>query len=589
MKLKLPALVLIALSSMAMSRDDTASPDPVAALIDPAELARSLCTPGGKPLRDVFAPERYAMARPIFRHDDPGPVLYDNLGTYSYKVTTTEPMAQSFFDQGLRLAYGFNHVEAARAFRKAQRLDKTCALCYWGEALVLGPNINATMFPQDVPLANAAIKKAQKYAPSVSAKEQALIAALAKRYSKDKKADRKALDRAYAEAMAAVSRQYPDDLDIAVLSAEAIMDTQPWDYWEKDGKTPKGKAGDGLANLERVLAKNPQHPGAIHYYIHMVEASDKAGRAAPYAEKLAALMPGQGHIVHMPSHIWYRLGRYKESLEANKQAVLVDEAYFKTATPGPVYRAGYYPHNLHFVAVSAHIQGDAKTALEFADKLDKALPDELVSAAPFVHPVKAAPYFIKAELGDPEAFLASKAPDPNLVYVRGMWEYSRGIALVRLNRLSEAQGEAQTLAHTLKSSSFTDLTEAGIPAPELLGIAKDILQARIARAQGDTKVAISLLEDAAKAQAALPYMEPPFWYYPVQQTLGAVYLEAGRNRDAIKAFRTALIEAPNNAYALYGLSRAYQAANDKKAAKTANALFNKAWSGGKTKPALKDL
>jgi tetratricopeptide (TPR) repeat protein len=580
---KLPAYLLALIASSSAFAAE--SPD---ALLDPAVIARSLCSGVRMGAHDAYAPQHFAMAKLAFWKKDKDPILYTDLGALSYKVTTDEPMAQSFFDQGLRLAYAFNHAEAQRAFHKAQRLDGDCAMCYWGEALVLGPNINAPMFPEAVPIAYGAIQKAQGLAAKATPKEQALIAALAKRYSNDPGADRKALDAAYADAMAQVSHQYPDDLDIAVLSAEAIMDTQPWDYWEKGGVKSKGRAGEALASLERVLKAKPDHPGAIHYYIHLVEASTTPARAAPYAAKLAALMPGQGHIVHMPSHVWYRLGQYKDALAANKQAVLIDEAYFKDATPGPVYRAGYYPHNIHFVAVTSYIQGDAKTALEFADKLDAALPDAMVSAAAFVHPVKAAPYFIKAEMGDPASFLASAGPDPKLSYVAGMWHYARGLAQMRLGHLKEAHEEADHVSAGIKTGDFKQMNAGGIPAQDLLQIAADTLNGRIARVAGDKKEAIRLLKRAAEAQDKIPYMEPAYWYYPVRQSLGAAYLDAGKPDLAIREFRGALLIAPNNAYALYGLARAYEADKDKKAAKATDKLFAAAWVG-ETKPAMKDL
>jgi hypothetical protein len=271
------------------------------------------------------------------------PPLWDNLGSLHYAVTSADPQAQKYFDQGLRLAYGFNHTEARRAFHYAQQLDPSCALCFWGEALVLGPNINAGMSPDANAPALEALEKA-KAVSGASEKEKALIGALATRYSPDPQAERPALDAAYAEAMAAVAAQYPDDQEIAVLTAEALMDTQPWDYWELDAagkKVPKGRTNDMIAMLEKVLQANPDHPGAIHYYIHMVEASDAPERAEPYADRLARQMPGAGHVVHMPSHIYYRIGRYLDSLKANEDAVVADEAFFAKVEDNSLYRGGY--------------------------------------------------------------------------------------------------------------------------------------------------------------------------------------------------------------------------------------------------------
>jgi tetratricopeptide (TPR) repeat protein len=560
-------------------------------LFDPAAIARSLCTGGAGAARQPYAPSmrsasRLAMSRLALWKKGGDAVLMDNLGNYSYKITTASPLAQQFFDQGLRLAYGFNHGEAARAFRKAQRLDPDCAMCFWGEALVLGPNINAPMFPGDNEAALAALAKAQKRASVAKPSEQAMIAALSKRYSPDPKADRKALDVAYAEAMSAASRQYPDDLDVAVLYAEAVMDVQPWDYWLPGGKKTKGMSGEALTAIGSVLARNPEHPGAIHYYIHLVEASARPERATPYAERLAALMPGSGHIVHMPSHIWYRIGRYKDSLESNVAAVRADEAYFALAKPSMLYRAGYYTHNIHFVVVSAQMQGDGKTALEFATKLAGSISSKDLAFSPLVLPIRAAAYFALADFAETEAVLREPEPDPSHPYLTAMWRYARGVALARQDRRVEARAEALAIDNLGRKASFEALEAAGIPGSDILAIASDVLKARIARKAGDLKEAITYLESAVAAQDKLPYMEPPYWYFPVRRSLGVALLEAGRYGEAIETLRSALIEAPNDAYALYGLARAYELDGDRAAARNTDALFIKAWAGGEDRPSL---
>ena len=282
-------------------------------------------------------------------YDEASPPLFGNLGQHTWAITTQKPEAQAYFDQGLRLAYGFNHAEARRAFRQAQRLDPACAMCFWGEAYVLGPNINVPMEASANAPALAALERAQALAAHASPKEQALIAALAKRYSADPQADRAALDKAWADALGEVAQRFPEDIEIAVLHAEAMMDTQPWDYWTDGGRQAKGRANAIVAELERAMAKNPDHPGAIHLYIHAVEASDRPERAEAGADRLAALMPGAGHIVHMPSHIYYRVGRYRDALAANKAAVATDEAYIDAHKPSGPYPLAYYPHNLHFL------------------------------------------------------------------------------------------------------------------------------------------------------------------------------------------------------------------------------------------------
>jgi tetratricopeptide (TPR) repeat protein len=340
-----------------------------------------------------------------------GPVpLYDNLGTLSFKVGTRDAKAQAYFDQGIRWAFAFNHAEAQRAFQSAQKADPKLAMAWWGEALVLGPNINAPMMPEAVAPALAALAKATELAPGAPAKDRALIAALQKRYSADPKAERPPLDAAFADAMKSVAAKYPDDDTVLTLYAESLMDTQPWDYWESAGAKPKGRATELLAALEKVLARNPDHPGANHLYIHAVEASATPDRGLPSAQRLAALMPGAGHIVHMPAHIYYRVGLYKESMEVNKRAMAVDEQYFRTSPSDPMYRSAYYPHNIHFVLVSAQMGGDGPTAIDAAGKLDASLPDTVIAQFAVLEPIKAAPYLAHALFSAPDTILALKTP-----------------------------------------------------------------------------------------------------------------------------------------------------------------------------------
>ena len=383
--------------------------------------------------------------------------LYDNLGTLSFKVGTRNAKAQAYFDQGMRWAFGFNHAEAQRAFQAAQKADPKLAMAWWGEALVLGPNINAPMVPEAVAPAMAALAKAVELAPAAPAKDRALIAALQKRYSADPKAERAELDAAYADAMKSVAEKYPRDDTILALYAESVMDTQAWDYWEAGGAKPKGRAAEMLAALETVLARNPKHPGAIHLYIHAVEASTKPDRALPHARRLAALMPGAGHVVHMPAHIYYRVGLYKESLDINKRAMAVDEQYFKTSPSDPMYKSAYYPHNIHFVLVSAQMGGDGPTALDAAAKLDASLPDAAVAQFAALEPIKAAPYLAHAIFSAPEAILALKAPPKEQAVVSALAHYARALAFAakkdaagsaprdRRHRRDRAEGRLQAV------------------------------------------------------------------------------------------------------------------------------------------------
>lgn len=508
------------------------------------------------------------------------PPLWDNLGTLSYKVTTANELAQKYFDQGLRLTYAFNHAEARRAFRKAQRLDPACALCYWGEALVLGPNINAPMESSAVAPALAALAKAKEASGQASAKEQALIEALAARYSGDPKAERKALDAAYAEAMGRVAARFPEDQEIAVLYAEALMDLSPWDYWEAGGSPPKGKTAEILKTLEGVLAKNPNHPGAIHYYIHTVEASDNPKRAEPYAERLGKLMPGAGHLVHMPSHIYYRIGRYRDSLAANKAAVAADEAYLAQVQAQGIYPQAYYPHAVHMLLVSAQMAGDGKTAIEAAQKLASVVSREAAQTIPWlVQPIKAAPYFAHVQFSSPETVLALGDPGEEFPYVKAMWHYARGVAYAAQGKLEAAQVEARAMAQIGEQAELADLIAGGVPAKEVLAIAQHIVAARIYQGKGDLKTAVAEFEAAVAVEDKLTYMEPPYWYYPVRQSLGAALLMADQLDRAEEAFRASLAYAPNNGWALYGLVEVYKKRGDEQKANVTEKLLTQAWAG----------
>ena len=515
--------------------------------------------------------------------------LWNDLGALHYRITTANPRAQKYFDQGLRLTFGFNHAEAARAYRAAQKLDPGCAMCFWGEALVLGPNINLPMDAAAVAPAVAAVGKAQALKTSASAKEQALIEALAARYSADPQAKRPALDAAYADAMGKVAAHFPNDQQIAVLYAESLMDLSPWDYWEAAGARPKGRTAEIIATLEKVLKVNPNHPGAIHYYIHTVEASTDPKRAEPYAERLGKLMPGAGHIVHMPAHIYYRVGRYKDSLAVNKRAVAIDEAYIAKEHPTGIYPLGYYPHNVHFVLVSAQMAGDGKTVIAAADKLAALVTDDTARAYAIAQPVKVAPYFAHAQFSDPNTILTLPAPGEGLPYVEAMWRYARAVALAAKGDTDGAAMESQAIGQLMATGNFVNLTDAGIPAKDVLTIARHVVDARIAEASGDLGKAIEELEFAAAQEDQLAYMEPPYWYYPVRQSLGAALLMKGDLDGSEQAFRASLARAPNNGWALYGLAEVYKKRGDLKRATATEKLLGKAWAGKREQLALARL
>jgi tetratricopeptide (TPR) repeat protein len=528
-------------------------------------------------------------ALPAAAFADTEPPLWDGLGAVTYKITTASPQAQSYFDQGLRLAYAFNHGEAQRAFRKAQKLDPDCAMCFWGEALVLGPNINLPMQDDAVAPAFAAIAKAQALAAKASPREQALIAALATRYAKEAPKDRGPLDAAYASAMEKVAKQFPDDNEIAVLYAEAVMDLSPWNYWQPGGSAPNPQSAPIVSTLERVLARDPAHPGAIHYYIHAVEASDRPERAEPYADRMRGAIPGAGHLVHMPSHIYYRVGRYLDALADNKTAAGVDEKYLAdTNAPMGVYRLGYYPHNVHFVLASAQMAGDGPTVIAAAEKLRGLIPDEVARNIALVQPVKAAPYFAHALFSTPATVLALPDPGDAIPYVTAMWHYARGIAQMTQGDFAAAGAEANAIK-ALEGGDFTVLKASGVPAEEVLALARTVIEARIAQGQGDKDAAVKKFELAAALQDGLPYTEPPYWYYPVRQSLAVALMQAGRLDDAEAQFQRALKRAPANGWSRYGLAELYKAKGKAEQAKKMEEELAKTWIGDRQQLQLSRL
>ncbi|HMA12422.1 MAG TPA: hypothetical protein VKO83_11075, partial [Steroidobacteraceae bacterium] len=510
------------------------------------------------------------------------PPLWNNLGTLHFPVSTRHPLAQRYFDQGLKLAYGFNHAEAARSFRQAHSLDPQCALCYWGEALVLGPNINAPMDEASNAAALAALARAQALASSASARERDLISALARRYASDPKADRAALDAAYAEAMGKVAERYPRDADIALLYAEALMDLSPWDYWAAAGTRPKGRTAEIVALLERVLRRQPDHPGAIHFYIHLMESSADPGRALPYANRLGGLMPGAGHLVHMPFHIYYRVGQYKNAIAANRHAVAADEAYIAEAQPQGIYPLAYYPHNIHSLMTSAQMAGDGESAITAAEKLARVVSVDAGRSIAWVQPILVAPYFAHAQFSPPDATLALPDPGDELPYVKAMWHYARGVAHAWRGEHAAARSEVEAMRRLAQDSDFSALVGGGVPAPDVIELGQHVVLGRIAQAGSDWPRAIAEFEQAVALEDKLAYSEPPYWYYPVRQSLGAVLLAAGRLDDAEATFRQSLLRARNNGWALYGLAETYRRLDKPRDAAAARKQFAQAWAGAAT-------
>jgi tetratricopeptide (TPR) repeat protein len=483
--------------------------------------------------------------------------LYQNLGDHHYAITTGTPQAQRYFDQGLRLYYAFNHQEAIRAFEEAARLDPTCAMCPWGTALALGPNINAPMDAKAANAAYAAIRKAVQLAAHASPSERALIHALATRYAEAPPEDRTSLDRAYAKALREVVRRYPNDLEARTLYAEALMDLSPWDYWTRDGK-PRENTRELLAQLEHVMKANPNHPGANHFYIHAVEAV-RPELAVTAAERLAGLMPGAGHIVHMPGHIYVRVGRYADAIKANEHAIHADETYIRDQNPAVgMYVAGYYPHNYDFLAFAASMIGRQEQAISAAEKIAALVAPDMLRAPgmTFTQHHLTRHLQMKVRFERWGEILAADAPDPDLKHARAMWHYARGRAYAANGTISAAEAELAGLRAARDDKSLESQRLEFNTSRQILDIAAEVLGGYIAQAKGDTTTAVRHLRNAAQLEDKLVYGEPPEWSVPVRQDLGRVLVKAGRYAEAERVFKEDLKRFPKNTWSLEGLQQA---------------------------------
>ena len=512
--------------------------------------------------------------------EPPGVPLYDNLGAHHYRIGTADSVAQQYFDQGIRLYYAFNHAEAIRAFEEAGRRDPACAMCRWGVALALGPNINAPMDSAAGAAAWAAIREAQARAAGASDRERALIDALATRYAEVPPADRSALDSAWAAAIGAVAARFPGDLEIATLHAEALMDLSPWNYWNAD-RTPRPDTPRILATLERVMAGDSVHPGAHHFYIHAVEAVEPE-RAVAVAERLAGLMPGAGHLVHMPSHIYVRVGRYADAVAINEHATHADETWIRDQRPGPgFYLAAYFPHNYDFLAFAASMLGRKTQTLEAADRDAAAVPRDLLGAPGYTllqhHLTKRLQARVRFAGWD--ALLAEPAPADSLRHAMGIWHYARGRALAATGKVAEAAAQLAALRGLAADSTLAAQRMEYNSSGAVLGIAAEVLAGFVAQASGDLAMAATHLEAAVRQEDALTYGEPPEWTVPPRQDLGAVLLAANRPRDAEQAFREDLAKFPENGWSLRGLAAALRAQGKAAQGAEVEARFRKAWAG----------
>ncbi len=508
----------------------------------------------------------------------PGGVLaprLQNLGSHVFPVSTQNRDAQLYINQGLNLAYAFNHAEARRAFKEAARLDPTLAMAYWGQALVLGPNINALMETNEEPNALEDLRKALSFKSTASPREQALIDALSKRYTGDP-ADRQANDQAYAAAMREVHRQFPDDLDIAMLYVESMMDLRPWGYWMRDGQPHEGTA-EIVALTEDVMKRNPKHPGALHMYIHLMEANH-AEKAEAAADALLPLMPAAGHMVHMPGHIYQRVGRYADAIRSNELAVAADEDYITQCRAQGLYPMGYYPHNIHFLWFAATYDGQSAKAIESARKVAAKIDDEALKTVPITAGFRVVPYLALTRFGKWDEMLKEPEPPAWSAYLRGTWHYARGLAFVAKNQLPAAEQELAKLRATLKDRSLDTPLFSPNLARQILEIGPEVLAGELAAARRQYDVAVSHLEKAVRLEDALVYTEPSEWHYPPRHALGAVLLESGRAGEAETVYWEDLRRNRNNGWALFGLAQALRAQNKKNDAALIEARFQTAWA-----------
>jgi tetratricopeptide (TPR) repeat protein len=511
--------------------------------------------------------------------------LFDNLGTLNFPITTESELAQKYFDQGAILAYGFNHEEAFRSFEEVARLDSNCAMAYWGMAYVLGPNINLPMDAGSVHTAYEAIQKAISLLDNETQREKDYVMALSERYSAEAVEDRASLDQAYSDAMRNLSNKYPEDSDAATMYAESIMDCHPWDYWLKDGSAQPWTP-ELLAVLESVIEKNPTHHGANHLYIHAVEASKDPHRGLGSADRLKFLAPGAGHLVHMPSHIYIRTGKYHEGSLANIRAVQSDEEYINQCNQQGFYPLSYYPHNYHFLWATATLEGDSKTAIDAAFKTSQKPPDSLMSTCGYqtLQHFAAIPLYAFVTFGKWNEILEFEKPQTDRPYIVAIWHYARSMAYIAKNNLTRAEVEIVDLEsfrdnETIDSLLIWGLNSAGI----LVDISCEVARGELEAKKKNYSSAIAHLEKAVDYEYSLTYDEPPTWFYPCRQNLGAVLIEAGKYEEAEKIYRENLNEIPDNGWGLFGLHQALLKQGKTAEANEIKERFEVAWKYADTK------
>lgn len=536
---------------------------------------------------DAAAPNHVHYTKSV-EQDKPSPTgalapRLQNLGKHVFPVTTKSKEAQLFINQGFNLAFAFNHAESGRAFREAARLDPRLAMAYWGQALVLGPNINAGMDPANEPRARELAQKARELKSQASPREQAYIDALLERYS-GIAAERMARDRAYAEAMRKLHERFPDDLDAAALYAEAMMDLRPWGYWSRDGEPYEGTA-EVVSVIEKVIERNPLHPGALHLYIHLVESTDKVDKAEAAADRLLTLMPAAGHMVHMPAHIYQRVGRYADAARSNELAILADEDYITQCQAQGLYPMGYYPHNIHFLWFAAAFDGRSKLAIEAAQKTASKVQDETLKQVPLLAIFRVVPYYALTRFGKWDEMLREPEPPAFSPYSRGIWHYARGVAFVAKGQLDAADQELAKVKETLKDPALDQPLFSPNTGRSVLSIAPEVLAGEIAAAKKNYDAAIAHHERAVRLEDALVYTEPAEWHYPPRQALGATLLEAGRPAEAETVYWEDLKRNRNNGWSLFGLTQALRAQGMNNEATLVEARFKKSWERADMMPA----